>query len=385
MGAQMSPDDPVAALPSAENQPHVRAVLGAALTPAGRPSHAYLFHGPSGAGKRTVARAFATALLAGEGSDAVAVAQRVARDAHPDLTWVRPSGAAEMLVADIEEPVVAAATRTPFEAARRVFVIEHADRMNDQAANRLLKTLEEPASFVHLILLAERTEDLLPTIVSRCLRVRFDPLPSEQIAQRLRDADVEPLQALACARLALGDARLARELAGDAGRELRAAGELFARSLLAGEATKRPWSRLLDTARAAGARAGETVGESLADELELVPAKERRRVQRESGEALKRAERRGRTAALDGGLRLAELWLRDVACVALDDGAHELVHAVDRMADLRSDAAGRRSGPLLAGVQMVGETRQRLALNVSEELALEALAYRLQSLLSEPG
>ena len=63
---------------------------------------------------------------------------------HPDLTWVAPSGAAEMLVADIEEPVVAAATRTPFEARRRVFVIERAETMNDQAANRMLKTLEEP-------------------------------------------------------------------------------------------------------------------------------------------------------------------------------------------------------------------------------------------------
>ncbi len=72
-----------------------------------------------------------------------------------------PSGAAEMLVADIEEPVVAAATRTPFESARRVFVIEAADTMNDQAANRMLKTLEEPPAFTHLLLLADRREDVL--------------------------------------------------------------------------------------------------------------------------------------------------------------------------------------------------------------------------------
>ena len=80
--------------------------------------------------------------------DPGAVAERVARGTHPDLTWVTPSGAAEMLVADIEEPVVAAATRTPFESARRVFVIEGVDAMNDQAANRMLKTLEEPPPFV---------------------------------------------------------------------------------------------------------------------------------------------------------------------------------------------------------------------------------------------
>ena len=62
------------------------------------------------------------------------------RESHPDLTWVRASGAAEMLVGDIDEPVVAAASMTPFESARRVFVIEGAERMNDQAADRLLKT-----------------------------------------------------------------------------------------------------------------------------------------------------------------------------------------------------------------------------------------------------
>ena len=144
---------PEIALPGIDAHPHARAVLMAALGPGGAPSHAYLFHGPAGTGKRTVARAFAAALLAEGARDQDAVAERVARDTHPDLTWVTPSGAAEMLVGDIDEPVVAAATRTPFESSRRVFVIEGADTMNDQAANRMLKTLEEPPSFVHLVLL----------------------------------------------------------------------------------------------------------------------------------------------------------------------------------------------------------------------------------------
>ena len=93
-----------------------------------------------------------------------------------------------MLVADIEEPVVAAATRTPFESARRVFVIEAVDTMNDQAANRMLKTLEEPPDFVHLLLLTDRREDVLATIASRCQPVRFDPLAPARIAERLRRA-----------------------------------------------------------------------------------------------------------------------------------------------------------------------------------------------------
>ena len=113
------------------------------------------------------------------------MAERVARGSHPDLTWVTPSGAAEMLVGDIEEPVVAAATRTPFESSRRVFVIEAVDTMNDQAANRMLKTLEEPPAFVHLLLLTDRREDVLATIASRCQQVRFDPLPPARMAERL--------------------------------------------------------------------------------------------------------------------------------------------------------------------------------------------------------
>ena len=110
---------------------------------------------------------------------------------------------------------MAAATRTPFESSRRVFVIEGADTMNDQAANRMLKTLEEPPPFVHLVLLTDRREDVLPTIASRCQAVRFDPLPPARIAARLEDT--EPERAQACARLALGDARLAARLASEEG------------------------------------------------------------------------------------------------------------------------------------------------------------------------
>jgi hypothetical protein len=130
--------DAAATLPGIEAHAHALAVLVPALGPAGSPSHAYLFHGPAGTGKRAIARAFAAALLADGARDPQTVADRVARDCHPDLTWVRPSGAAEVLVSDIEEPVVAAAMRTPFESARRVFVIEAVDTMNDQAANRML-------------------------------------------------------------------------------------------------------------------------------------------------------------------------------------------------------------------------------------------------------
>jgi len=365
-------------LPGIDAHPHARAVLEPALRPGGRPAHAYLLHGPPGSGKADVARAFAAALLADETRPSSAIAERIARSSHPDFTWVSRSGASEMLVSDIEEDVVAAAARTPFESSRRVFVIEHADAMNDQAANRMLKTLEEPPAFVHLLLLTDRREKVLPTIASRCQLVRFDPLASERIAESL--AGVEPQRAQACARLSLGDARRAAMLASDEGEALRARAETFVRAALAGATAERPWIAMLDLARAAGASAGEGLQERLAGELELLPAKERRRHEREGADARRRAERRARTDALDELLRLCELWLRDVLCIR--QGAPELVHALDRGAQLKQDAHACDSEPLRRAMELIADTRLHLALNVSEELALEALAYRLEELLA---
>jgi DNA polymerase-3 subunit delta' len=112
----------------------------------------------------------------------------------------------------------------------------------------------------------------------------------------------------------------------------------------------------------------------------MLPSRERRKHEREGAEEVRRSDRRARTATLDLGLRLAELWLRDMWCLAA--GAAELVFAVDRRAELLADADGRDAGALMRGVELVCDTRLRLPLNVSEELALEALAYRLEDLLS---
>src|SRR4051812_43698881 len=237
-------------LPGIERHHHASIVLGAAVPPDGRASHAYLFHGPAGSGKGEIACAFAAELLADGARDPDNVRGRVARKMHPDLTWVQPSGAHELLTSDITEPVVAAASRTPFEARRRVFVIEKVDTMNDESANRMLKTLEEPASFVHLILLTEKPGEVMETIASRCQHVRFDPPSPGELARRLADEGVETAVADACSRLAAGDANRARALALGDGPQLREAAERFARATLHGKVGKRPWLDLLGVAGA---------------------------------------------------------------------------------------------------------------------------------------
>src|SRR3954454_129490 len=357
-----------------DQHPHAAAVLGAALE--GAPAHAYLLHGPAGTGKRAAARDFAAALLARGADDPESARTRVRHGAHPDLTWVAPSGAHEMLRRDVDEAVVSAAARTPFEARHRVFVLERADTMNDEAANSLLKTLEEPPAYVVLLLLTDRPTQVLPTIRSRCQPVRFDPPPAAALAERLQSQGVPPETATACARLALGDGDRALRLALGDGPALRARAEAFARAAHAGRGpAARPWQPLRDQARAGGGAAREEVEAALAEELSYLPKKEHRRRETEFTERARRAERRASTGALAHALQLAGFWYRDLVCVAA--GAEDLVHHSDRLPALREDAEGRDG--FLGKVELVDDTRARLGLNVSEELALEALAYRLES------
>jgi DNA polymerase III subunit delta' len=358
-----------------ERHAHAHAVLAPVLTGHGEPSHAYLFHGPGGAGKRAAARAVAAEMLVAGSPDPQGARSRAFAGSHPDLTWVVPSGAHEILVSDIDQPVVAAASKTPFEGSRRVFVIERVDELGDEAANRMLKTLEEPAPFVHLILLTERPTEVLPTISSRCQLVRFDAPGVEQVAGELRQGGTPAEEALALARIALGERELALALATEQGRALRAAAERFARGALRGELwERRPWMEILAAARTSGEALRTQLEERAAAEAELLPRKERRRHEMEWAERIRRARRRAETASLDLALQVVALWYADLASLAW--GAEELVRHTDRLAELRADQS-RDPRRLIAALDLVEETRRRFILNVSEELALEALASRL--------
>ena len=372
-------------LAGTEDHPQARMVLSTALA-SGQPSHAYLFHGPAGTGKRTVARAFAAELLAEGSDDPDAVRTRVMHGAHPDLTWVRPSGAHVMRVDDVEGPVVNAATRTPFEARRRVFVLERVDPMNDEVANRLLKTLEEPASYVHLILMTDQLGRVLETVVSRCQLVRFEPLPAATIASQLVAEGVPAERAEACARLALGNAARARYLASADGEQLRADVEGLVVAALSGGSVEdpEPWRPLLARAEAQGLAAEEAVADEAKRRLELEPkGRERRALEREFEEAAKRDGRRAMRESLELSLILAVLTFRDLVCLVQD--AADAVMAVDRIERLSAAAAGRDPAALRAAAERCEDVRQSLELNVSEDLALAALGFRLTELAGAPA
>jgi DNA polymerase-3 subunit delta' len=347
------------------HQPKAKLALSAALK-AG-PSHAYLFRGPRGAGKRAVARVFAAEILASAAEDAEDARRRALLDPspHPDLVWLAPKGA-QHLVEEVRERVIRASAYRPFEGGKRVFVIEAAEAMRDESQNALLKTLEEPPEFVHLILLTAEPAALLATISSRCQPVDFAPLPPEVVEAVLREDGVagEEGEIAAASRLAAGDPELARLLLSAQGRALRE------------RAVAMDWSAILNSAEGSGEEAESAVREALEAEKEAGM----KRSPRDIADAAKRAGRRRRTELLDLGLRLAACWYRDLAAVA--SGAEEIAYNRDRLEQLRSTATDLEPANGRRAAELVQDTRRRLDLNVSEELALEALSVRLARALA---
>ena len=359
---------PEALADATRHQPRARAALAAALA---SPGHAYIFRGPRGSGKAAAARTFAAELLTDGAPDPDDARRRALLDPspHPDLVWLRPPGA-QHLVEDVRESVIRASSLSPAEGGRRVFVIEQAEDLRDESQNALLKTLEEPAPFAHLILVCSEPEQLAETILSRCTPVEFGPLTAGAVTEAL-GAGGET-----AARLSGGDLELARLLASERGTALRATAEAAARAPRSERREPEPWGRLLEVASDAGRDAGEAEEQRLVEEAEVTARRGRKgKLTREATEQVKRTERRARTQALDLGLALCCAWYRDLAAVA--SGADDVVLNADRMAELAEDAEGLAPERARRALEWVLDTRRRLRVNVSEELVLEALWLRL--------
>jgi DNA polymerase III subunit delta' len=345
---------------SVPEQQEAKHLLGAALD--SDPAHAYLLHGPPGVGKRTAAFAFAGYLLGDE--------RRVLAGMHPDLYVLEPLG--EMIRIDDVRALHHDLHMRPFEAERRVYIVLDAHRMNEDAADALLKDLEEPPPYATVVLVASELGPLPPTILSRCQLVPFRRLSERAvrgwIAEQAPERGEDEVRALA--RAAAGRLDRARRLLDAAAAERRKTLVAVARSSYLdpefepGEAAEALLAAADERAQEAGVREQELI-----EGLDL-PA-------RDAEQRVRRARRGAERDQLLAGLEGLEAWYRDLVVVAA--GAESAVVNADHLQELREDAAQDfGEGPLNAA-EIVRETWRALEeFNLNSSLAFEALFVRLQ-------
>lgn len=183
---------------------------------AGRIVHALLFSGPRGTGKRTAAKWFSQAMLC-SGEDkpcgVCPACKRFLADAHPDVKIVRPEK--NVIKVDAVRELIDYLAMRPYEGGKHIAIIEQADKMNANAQNALLKTLESPTGDVMFFLLTDAPGGLLSTILSRCQTVRFNPLSVEECAYVLQQKGMEQQRAFMLAGLSQGSVGRALEMDGD--------------------------------------------------------------------------------------------------------------------------------------------------------------------------
>ena len=308
----------------------LRALAGAQRLP-----HALLFCGMEGVGKRRTARVLARTLLCTRGGDAPCgccdACRTMAAGVHPDyfevVPEVRGKGAA-MIRTEAVRDILIAASGAPVQAQRRIILIDGAETMNETAANRLLKTLEEPSGEVLFILVTHAYDAVLPTIRSRAVRIAFGALPRVEIAAALMERGVEDAAALA----ALADGSLGRAYAlADEGLALRdEALDLLAQLRTLG--IEDLWVRAAEI----GAR----------------PHAER--------------------TAWIGFLQMA---LRDLLILHEDGAASELYH-IDRRTELTALLAKLTRADLFALMEATRQLTHRFAANVNPALQVEAFLLR---------
>ncbi len=352
---------------SVPEQPEAKRLLTAALAEGA--AHAYLLHGPDGVGKKTAAFAFASALL---GDD-----RRVQARSHPDLYVLEPLG--EMIRIDDVRALRHDLHMRPFEADRRVYVVLDAHRMNEDAADALLKDLEEPPPYAVIVLVASELGPLPSTILSRCQLVPFRRLSEQAVRDWIAAQDGErgdeELRALA--RAAAGRLDRARRLLDEDGAVRRAALIAAARSAYLDPEFEPAEAAdvLLAAADARGAEAKERE-RALVDGLDLAA--------RDADQRVRRAERGAEREQLLASLEGLESWYRDLVVVAV--GAEDAVVNADLLAELREDAAlgvGDGAGEAAEAVRETWRSLEEFNLNAS--LALEALFVHVHRALQVNG
>jgi DNA polymerase III subunit delta' len=371
--------------------PRDRGGSGGGRPPRGEHSamtHAWLFTGPPGSGRSVAARAFAAALLCPSGGcGQCASCRQVQAGTHADLLLIRPEGLSYGVKPTRD--LVLRAAGAPTGGRWQVVLFEDADRCTEQAANALLKAIEEPTPRTVWLLCAPSAEDLAPTIRSRCRVVTLVVPASSAVAKVLVTRDgIEPAAALAAARAAQGHVGRARRLALDA-EAARRRDEVLRVPLRATS---------LGPALAAAASLVRTAEDEAKAVTEELDEPERDSLRRAFGEgstgkgvakamrgmtgALRELEDRQKSRAtrvkrdtLDQALLDLATFYRDVLMVQLGVDV-ELANG-DRETDLRQVAAASSPESTLRRVQAIMRCRERLTLNVAPLLAVEEMTLSL--------
>jgi DNA polymerase-3 subunit delta' len=341
-------------------QVEAKRLLSAALEEG--PAHAYLFHGPAGVGKRATAVAFAAELL-GE-------YDRVSRRSHPDLYVLEPLG--DQIRIDAIRELRRDLHMRPFEADRRIYLIFGAESMNDEAADALLKDLEEPPPYAVIVLVADDVGPLPETIRSRCQPVLFRRLSEKAIRETIaeRAPALSPNEEAALARVAAGRLDRVERLLDPEATQRRAELLELARSVY-----RDPAFVPADAAKAVVASAAERGNQARAlaeQELEgrELPA-------REAEQWLRRAARGAEREELLLALEELGAWYRDLVAVAV--GAERATIHVDHLDSLREDASPDRAPAAETAAGLVRQTwRELQELQLQAPLAFEALFVQLR-------
>jgi DNA polymerase III subunit delta' len=348
-------------------QHEAKRLLSAAL--AEGPAHAYLLHGPSGVGKRDLAMLFAAELLQDHA--------RVERRSHPDLYVLEPLG--DQIRIDDIRTLRHDLHMRPFEASRRVYLVFGADTMNEDAADALLKDLEEPPPYAVIVLVADDLGPLTETIRSRCQLVPFRRLSETAVrdAVRARAPELPDDEVTTVARVAGGRLDRAERLLDEAAQRRREQLLGVARSVYldpefdSGDAAETILAGIAERGEEAKARAEESVAV-----LELTG--------REAEQRVRRAQRGAERDELLAVLEELEWWYRDLVVAGV--GAEAAVVHVDRLPELQEDASRERIPAAEEACEAV-RAAWRLAeeLQLSTPLAVEALLVRVRRAFSGAG
>jgi DNA polymerase-3 subunit delta' len=343
-------------------QDEAKRLLRAAL--AEGPAHAYLFHGPPGVGKRRAALVFAGELLGAP--------DRVARLAHPDCYVLEPLG--DQIRIDPIRELRRDLHMRPFEAERRVYLVFGAHLMNEDAADALLKDLEEPPEYAVIVLVADELGPIPETIRSRCQYVPFRRLSRRAIKAHLAARGLEGERLEIAARVAAGRLDRAERLLDQKAEEHRTAVIELGRAVYLdlGFEPARAAARVSALAQARGAEARAEVETAAGTEESARDLEQRAR----------RAERGAERDVVLATLDILGTWYRDLVVVAA--GAEDAVVNSDRLTDLAADAAHDRAASARGAAEAVRDVWRSFEFNVQPGLALEALFVRLRREFARP-